>query len=224
MKTLVLAEKPSVGRELGRVLRCSKKTKTFMEVDGYIVTWAMGHLIELADPAAYEGRWATWSLDYLPMLPEKMKHKVIRGTSGQFKAIKGLFPRKDVEHLVIATDAGREGELVARWITRLGGWKGPISRLWISSQTDAAIRDGFTRLKPGKRVVSTRDVSDHHALIPTEQKVNVSRFNPEERALGEMIIRRFIEALMPDYRYRLKTVVVEAAVTKKNRHVRETDS
>lgn len=413
MKTLVLAEKPSVGRELGRVLECSKKTKTFMEGNDYIVTWAMGHLVELADPSAYNGEWSTWSLDYLPMLPDRMKHKVIRRTSGQFNSIKGLFSRKDVDHLVIATDAGREGELVARWIMRLGGWKGRVSRLWISSQTDAAIREGFkaikpgkdydnlfraaesraaadwiiglnlsralsckhdarlsagrvqtptlaivaerareirtftpkpfwnlyadfgdfkgvrfgadgnTRffdrvkadgaadalrgatgrvveadtkekresppqlfdltalqreanaalnfsakqtldvlqrlyerhkvvtyprtdsryitpdivptlkdrldaltgtafrkyaealssgsLKPGKRVVSTKDVSDHHALIPTEQRVDVSRFSPEERALWEMIIRRFIAALMPDHCYRVTTIVVEAA-------------
>ena len=413
MKTLVLAEKPSVGRELARVLGCSRKTKSFLEGNDYIVTWAMGHLIEPADPAAYDDRWGTWSLDYLPMLPDRMKHTVIRRTSWQFRAIKGLFSRNDVDHLVIATDAGREGELVARWIMLLGGWKGRTSRLWISSQTDAAIHEGFktlkpgkdyenlfraaesrsaadwiiglnlsralsckhdarlsagrvqtptlaviaarekeireftprpfwnlyadfdgiravwfgpdgnTRffsreaadnavrklegstgritdagekekregppqlfdltalqreanavlglsakrtldilqglyerhkvvsyprtdsryitpdivptlkgrlaalsgtvfakyaaalmkgdLKPGKRIVSAKEVSDHHALIPTEQKVDVSAFSPEERALWEMVIRRFIQALMPDYRYRVRTLVFEAA-------------
>lgn len=150
MKTLVLAEKPSVGRELARVLGCADKTKTHIEGKEYIVTWAMGHLIEPADPEAYDGRWATWSLDYLPMLPERLKYRVIGRTGGQFRAIKGLFYRKDVDHLVVATDAGREGEMVARLIMRLGGWKGKTSRLWISSQTDTAIREGFAALRPGR--------------------------------------------------------------------------
>lgn len=150
MKTIVLAEKPSVGKELARVLGCNKKTKSYCEGKDYIVTWAMGHLVELADPVKYNEKWKTWKIDYLPMLPERMKHKVIGRTSNQFKTIKGLFNRKDVKELVIATDAGREGELVARWIMRLGGWKGNFKRLWISSQTDAAIRDGFKNLKPGR--------------------------------------------------------------------------
>ena len=150
MKTLVLAEKPSVGRDLGRVLECHKQTKSYLEGQKYIVTWAMGHLVELADPGKYESAWNNWNMDDLPMLPERMKHKVIGRTAQQFKIIKGLFNRNDVNNLVIATDAGREGELVARWIIRLGGWKGPIQRLWISSQTDKAIKEGFNQLKPGK--------------------------------------------------------------------------
>ena len=149
MKSIVLAEKPSVGKELGKFLKCPKKTKGYWEGPEYIVTWAMGHLVELADPGVYEERYKTWKLDYLPMLPDRMKHKVIGRTSQQFRTIKSLFKRKDVNHLVIATDAGREGELVARLIMRLGGWKGPFSRLWISSQTDTAIREGFRNLKPG---------------------------------------------------------------------------
>jgi DNA topoisomerase-3 len=150
MKTIVLAEKPSVGRELARVLKCDKKTKSFCEGRDYIVTWAMGHLVELADPGAYDEKYKKWDLQTLPMLPERMKHKVIGRTSNQFRTIKGILKRKDVNKLVIATDAGREGELVARWIMRLGGWKGQTDRLWISSQTDQAIRDGFKKLKPGK--------------------------------------------------------------------------
>ncbi|MCG8570061.1 MAG: DNA topoisomerase III [Spirochaetes bacterium] len=150
MKTIILAEKPSVGKEIARVLGCHKKNKAFMESSNYIVTWAMGHLVELADPGSYHPDWKTWAMDYLPMLPEKMKHKVIRRTSHQFNAIKGLFKRQDVNNLIIATDAGREGELVARWIMRLGGWKKPFQRLWISSQTDTAIKEGFKNLKPGK--------------------------------------------------------------------------
>lgn len=150
MKTMVLAEKPSVGKELARVLGCSRQAKGYIEGNDHVVTWAMGHLMELADPEAYDPKYRTWSLDTLPMLPERMKHVVIRRTAHQFNTIKSLFQRKDVGGLIIATDAGREGELVARWILRLGGWKGPLQRLWISSQTDAAIHEGFRNLKPGQ--------------------------------------------------------------------------
>ena len=150
MKSIVLAEKPSVGRELAQVLGCRKKAKGYSEGDAYIVTWAMGHLVELVDPQVYDERYKRWSLHYLPMLPEPMKHRVISRTAHQFRTIQSLFRRKDVNNLIIATDAGREGELVARWIMRLGGWKGPYQRLWISSQTETAIREGFRTLKDGK--------------------------------------------------------------------------
>ena len=123
MKSIVLAEKPSVGRDLAQVLNCGKKTKGYSEGDAYIVTWALGHLVELADPQVYDERYKRWSLEYLPMLPERMKHRVIPRTAHQFRTIQSLFRRKDVNNLIIATDAGREGELVARWIMRLGGWK-----------------------------------------------------------------------------------------------------
>ena len=151
MKKLVLAEKPSVGRELARVLGCHQKNKAFMESREWIVTWAMGHLVELAEPSVYDIRFQKWDLSLLPMLPEKMKHQVIKRSSHQFRQITSLLKRKDVDEVIIATDAGREGELVARWILRLGGWKGKIRRLWISSQTDKAIREGFKNLKPGKK-------------------------------------------------------------------------
>ena len=166
MKSIVLAEKPSVGRELAQVLGCRNKAKGYSEGDAYIVTWAMGHLVELADPQVYDERYKRWSLHYLPMLPERMKHRIIPRTSHQFRTIQSLFRRKDVNNLIIATDAGREGELVARWIMRLGGWKGPYQRLWISSQTESAIREGFRTLKDGKsydnlfRAAECRSVAD----------------------------------------------------------------
>jgi len=150
MKTLVLAEKPSVGRELARVLGCQPKGKSFFEGSKYIVTWAMGHLVELADPGDYKDDWKKWDLLALPMLPDKMKLKVIRRTSFQFNTVKSLIQRNDVNDFVIATDAGREGELVARWIMRLCGYRSDFKRLWISSQTDKAIKDGFNNLKPGR--------------------------------------------------------------------------
>ena len=151
MKSLVLAEKPSVGRELGRVLNCRPRGKGFMEGDKHVVTWALGHLVTLAEPEVYDAKFKHWNLDYLPMIPEKMKLKVIKQTSQQFKTVKSLLQRKDISEVIIATDAGREGELVARWIMMLGGWKNkPMKRLWISSQTDSAIKDGFANLKPAK--------------------------------------------------------------------------
>lgn len=147
MKQLVLAEKPSVGREIARVLTCSHREQGYIEGANYIVTWALGHLIELAQPAAYDSRYKRWSLDTLPMLPKELKREVIEQSSAQFSVIAALVGRADIETVVIATDAGREGELVARWILLQAGWKGPMKRLWISSQTDTAIMHGFEQLK-----------------------------------------------------------------------------
>lgn len=175
MKTIVLAEKPSVGRELARVLGCTSKYRSYSEGKNYIVTWAMGHLIELADPHIYNEKWRTWSLDTLPMLPERMKHKVIKRTSGQFRVIKDLFKRGDVGELIIATDAGREGELVARLIMRLGGWKGPVKRLWISSQTDRAIKEGFNKLKPGRDYENLFKAAECRAEADWIIGLNISR-------------------------------------------------
>jgi len=151
MKLLVLAEKPSVGKELARVLNCQKKTKGYCEGSNYVVTWALGHLVTLAEPHVYDKKLKEWRMEDLPMLPENMKLQVLRQTSRQFRLVRDLMKRKDIGELIIATDAGREGELVARWIMKLGGWgKRPFKRLWISSQTDQAIREGFANLKPGK--------------------------------------------------------------------------
>lgn len=150
MKSLVLAEKPSVAKEIARVLGCQQKHKHYMEGPGYVVTWALGHLVTLAEPEEYDPKYKNWNLDDLPLLPSRMKLKIIRETTPQFKAIAQLAKRGDLEQLIIATDAGREGELVARWIMEMIHWKKPFKRLWISSQTDKAIRDGFASLKPGQ--------------------------------------------------------------------------
>ncbi|NJD04719.1 MAG: DNA topoisomerase III [Ruminiclostridium sp.] len=149
-KILVLAEKPSVGRDLAKVLNCSQNGNGCIMGSKYIVTWALGHLVTLADPEAYGERYKTWSLDNLPMLPGKMELVVIRETAKQFGIVKSLLKNEDVDELVIATDSGREGELVARWIIIKAGFNKPIKRLWISSQTDKAIKEGFANLKPGR--------------------------------------------------------------------------
>ncbi len=150
MKKLVLAEKPSVARDIARVLGANQKRNGYMEGDKYIVTWALGHLVTLAEPEDYNKRYKNWNMEDLPMLPSPMKLQVIKGTGKQYNSVKEALHRKDVGEIVIATDAGREGELVARWILEKSGVKKPIKRLWISSVTDKAIKDGFSRLKNGK--------------------------------------------------------------------------
>jgi DNA topoisomerase-3 len=149
-KVLVLTEKPSVARDIARVLNCRQKGNGCIIGPKYIITWALGHLVTLADPEVYSERYKTWNLEDLPMLPKKMELVVIRQTAKQYNIVKNLMHRKDVDELVIATDAGREGELVARWIIEKAGARKPIKRLWISSQTDKAITDGFASLRPGK--------------------------------------------------------------------------
>ena len=149
-KRLVLAEKPSVGRDIARVLNCTKHGNGYLEGKDYIVTWALGHLVTLADPEAYDVKYKSWNLEDLPMLPKQFKLVVIPKTSKQFKAVKEQMLRKDVSEIIIATDAGREGELVARWIIEKVGVKKPIKRLWISSVTDKAIQQGFKTLKDGR--------------------------------------------------------------------------
>ncbi|MGE5341197.1 MAG: DNA topoisomerase III [Candidatus Omnitrophota bacterium] len=148
-KSLVLAEKPSVAREMARILKCDKKGKGFFEGSRYLVTWALGHLVTLAEPHDYDQKYKEWRMQDLPMLPENMKLKVIRETSNQYRIVSQLMKRSDLNELIIATDAGREGELVARWIMKLAGWKKPFKRLWISSQTDGAVTAGFANLKDG---------------------------------------------------------------------------
>lgn len=149
-KTLVLAEKPSVGRDIARVLKCNKKANGYLEGTDYIVTWALGHLVTLAEPEYYDKKYKTWSMEDLPMLPEELKLIVIRQSSRQYNTVKQQMYRKDVGDIVIATDAGREGELVARWIIDKAGVRKPLKRLWISSVTDKAIRDGFKNLRDGR--------------------------------------------------------------------------
>lgn len=149
-KTLILAEKPSVGRDIARVLNCNKKGNGCLEGSKYIVTWALGHLVTLADPESYDVKYKTWKLEDLPMLPERLKLTVMKKTGKQFNAVKSQINRKDVNEIIVATDAGREGELVARWIIAKAKVNKPIKRLWISSVTDKAIKEGFKNLKPGK--------------------------------------------------------------------------
>lgn len=150
-KTLVLTEKPSVAKDIARVLGCKRSGNGCIVGDKYIITWALGHLVTLADPEAYDDKYKNWRMEDLPMLPGRMKLVVIGQTSKQFKAVSSLLSSAEVSDIVIATDAGREGELVARWIIQKANCRKPMRRLWISSQTDKAIKEGFASLKPSSQ-------------------------------------------------------------------------
>ena len=174
-KSLVLTEKPSVGREIAKVLGCNQKGNGYYSGPKYIVSWALGHLVTLADPEKYDTRYKNWRLEDLPMLPEKMELEVIRETSKQFAVVKNLMRMPEAEELIIATDAGREGELVARWIIHKIGWRKPIKRLWISSQTDKAIKEGFNNLRPGKEYENLYASAESRAEADWLVGLNVTR-------------------------------------------------
>lgn len=150
MKTLVVAEKPSVGRDIARVLKCVKKQNGYIEGNRYVVTWGLGHLVTLAAPENYDKKYKDWKMEDIPIMPQKFEIEVIKQTAKQYGVVKQLIHRKDIENIVIATDAGREGELVARWILKKAKNQKPCKRLWISSVTDKAIKEGFSKLKSAK--------------------------------------------------------------------------
>lgn len=175
MKHLVIAEKPSVARDIARVLGCSKKNNSYIEGKDYVVTWALGHLVTLADPEEYGEQYKTWRMDTLPMLPDRWKLVVIKQTSRQYHAVKEQIFRKDISDIIIATDAGREGELVARWILRKAGNRKPLKRLWISSVTDKAIREGFSHLRPGKDYENLYHAAVARAEADWEVGINATR-------------------------------------------------
>lgn len=174
-KSLVLAEKPSVGRELAKILNCNQKGAGCFIGAKYIVTWALGHLVTLADPEQYDEKYKTWKLEDLPMLPKNMELVVIRETAKQFGAVKKLMKMPEIDEVIIATDAGREGELVARWIIKKIGWRKPVRRLWISSQTDRAIKEGFNKLKPGKDYENLYSSAESRAEADWLVGLNVTR-------------------------------------------------
>ena len=148
---LVLAEKPSVAQSLAKVLGANKRCDGYLEGNGYIVSWCVGHLVELSPPEAYDETYAKWRLADLPILPSTWKYQVSSSTKKQFGILKKLMKRDDVESLVCATDAGREGELIFRLVYHQAGCRKPFKRLWISSMEDQAIKDGFSHLEPSTK-------------------------------------------------------------------------
>ena len=175
MKSLVIAEKPSVGRDIARVLKCTKNGNGCIEGDKYIVTWGLGHLVTLADPEDYDKKYKEWKMEHLPMMPESFKLEVIKQTGKQYNAVKTLIHRNDVGEVIIATDAGREGELVARLILKKAGAKKPLKRLWISSVTDKAIKEGFENLKDGKEYEPLYDAAMCRAEADWLVGINATR-------------------------------------------------
>ena len=149
-KIVVLAEKPSVGRDIARVIGCRTSGDGCLIGDKYIVTWAVGHLVALAEPDEMDEKYKKWSFETLPILPETIPLKVLSSTKSQFAKIKKLINDKETDSIICATDAGREGELIFRYIYEKSGCRKPFDRLWISSMTDEAIREGFSSIRPGR--------------------------------------------------------------------------
>ncbi|MCT4543096.1 MAG: DNA topoisomerase III [Vallitalea sp.] len=149
-KKLVLAEKPSVARDIAKVLKCSSRKDGYIEGANYVITWAVGHLITLAEPDDYDEKYKKWRYNELPIIPNNIQLKPYPNTEKQLRIIDGLAKREDIESIICATDSGREGELIFRYIYDYIGCKKPFSRLWISSMTDVAITEGFNKLKDGK--------------------------------------------------------------------------
>ena len=175
MKTVVLAEKPSVGKDIARVLNCKGGGNGYIEGAQYVVTWALGHLVTLADPEEYDKSYKSWNIDHLPIMPKELRLTVIPQSSKQYKTVKDILHRKDVGTIIIATDAGREGELVARWIIEKAKCKKPIKRLWISSVTDKAIKEGFQNLKDGKQYLNLGESAKARAEADWLVGINATR-------------------------------------------------
>ena len=147
---LVIAEKPSVAQSIAKVIGAEKREDGYLEGNGYLVSWCVGHLVELASPESYDERYEKWRYEDLPILPKDWNYQIADATRKQFGILKKLMERDDVKGLVEATDAGREGELIFRLVYHQAKCKKPFERLWISSMEDQAISDGFSNLKDGK--------------------------------------------------------------------------
>ena len=147
---LVIAEKPSVAQSIAKVLGCTDKQDGYLSGGGYLVSWCVGHLVELAEPETYDSKYETWKKEDLPIIPEEFKYQVTAATRKQFKVLKDLLHRDDVDCVTNACDAGREGELIFRLVYDEAKCNKPMKRLWISSMEGGAIRDGFAGLKDGR--------------------------------------------------------------------------
>jgi DNA topoisomerase-3 len=175
MTVAIVAEKPSVARDIARVLGAERAGEGYLEGGGYVVTWAIGHLVALAQPHQIEPSWKRWDMALLPMLPDRWPLVVLEETRRQFDVIKRILERRDVTRVVCATDAGREGELIFRYIYDAAGCSKPVSRLWISSLTPEAIRDGFGRLREGHAYDGLADAARGRSRADWLVGMNLSR-------------------------------------------------
>ena len=172
---LVVSEKPSVGAAYAKVLGATNRQDGYWEGNGYLVSWCVGHLVELAPPNVYDAKYVKWSIADLPILPQKWQYLVSASTKKQFGILQKLMHRPDVESIVNSCDSGREGELIFRLVYEQAGCKKPVSRLWLSSMEENAIREGFVHLKPSTEYDAlynaalcreTRRLDGRHQCVP----------------------------------------------------------
>jgi DNA topoisomerase-3 len=175
MSIAVVAEKPSVARDLARVLGAEKRGEGYLHGNGYVVTWAIGHLVGLAEPHEIRPEWRSFRREHLPILPERWPLVVSEETKQQFEVVRKILTSPHVERVICATDAGREGELIFRYIYEAAGSDKPFERLWISSLTEAAIRQGFSRLRPGRELDSLADAARGRSRADWLVGMNLSR-------------------------------------------------
>ncbi len=191
MKTLVLAEKPSVARDLAAVLGATARREASLEGQGYVVTWAIGHLVGLAEPQEMDPNWRAWRMDRLPMLPREWPLTVLEQTAPHFAQVKRLLLDPTLTRVVCATDAGREGELIFRYLYRAAGCRLPVERLWVSSLTPQAIAEGFRRLKPSREYDRLADAAEGRSRADWLVGMNLSRaytvrFGPDLLSVGRV--------------------------------------
>ena len=167
MKRLIIAEKPSVAQAIAAVLNIREKKPGYLEGADVLVSWCAGHLVELAAPESYDARYARWRQEDLPIVPGPWKYEVIEKSARQFETLKRLMRRADVSEVVNACDAGREGELIFRFVYEVAKCKKPMRRLWISSMEDDAIRRGFAELRTGSEYDPLYALSLIHISEPT---------------------------------------------------------
>ncbi|MEA2694561.1 MAG: topoisomerase [Acidobacteriota bacterium] len=175
MSIAVVAEKPSVARDLARVLGAEKRGEGYLHGNGYVVTWAIGHLVGLAEPHEIRPEWRSFRREHLPILPERWPLVVSEETKQQFEVVRKILTSPHVERVICATDAGREGELIFRYIYEAAGSDKPFERLWISSLTEAAIRQGFRRLRPGRELDPLADAARGRSRADWLVGMNLSR-------------------------------------------------
>ena len=225
---LVIAEKPSVAQSLAKVIGATNKKDGYLEGNGFIVSWCIGHLIELADPEKYDEKYSKWRKEDLPIFPAPFSYQVTASTKKQYQVLKDLMKRPDIDGLIEATDAGREGELIFRLVYNQAGCKKPFERLWISSMEDKAIKEGFANLKPSAdyddlyEAVLCRERADWLVGINATrffstvygQTLNVGRVMTPTLA---MIVEREaeIKGFKPENLYTVQMLVSGVAVTSK---------
>ena len=175
MRTLIISEKPSVAISISKVLGATKKKDGYYEGNGYIVSWCIGHLIQMANPERYDEKYAKWNIKDLPIIPKEYKYETAKSTKKQFNILKKLMNDKDVEFVINACDAGREGESIFRLVYLQANCKKKIKRLWISSMEDSAIREGFDNLKDGKDYDNLFESAQARAIADWLIGMNISR-------------------------------------------------